>query len=187
MKKVQLCVIFNNIIYTNKFVNKIKTGLTKDQIIRKVVQSFDINLPEIQETSTENQAGSSSQPQTRSNSQPQAGRSSHPIGNFINELISRHTNQYQSQRQSTLESELISFSEIKNTYNNALHFWNKNAKSFPHLAAIAKVLLGIPITTAKAEGAFSISGCLLRDKRASIDPLRAEKVLFIHDNYFLTQ
>lgn len=151
---------------------KIEIGLTKPQLIRKLVQSWAIKLPEIQEPITENR--------------PQA-RTSYPIGNFITDLISKHTNLNQSQRKSTLESELISFSEINNIENNALSFWKKNSKSFPHLAAVAKVLLGIPISTARAEGAFSTAGCLIRDKRARIDPLRAEKILFIHDNYFLTR
>lgn len=107
------------------------------------------------------------------------------ISAVISNLISKHTSNSNANQLSTLESELHSFRGV--TESNTLEFWKNNAKNYPKLAAVAAVILAIPMSNAKAEGAFSISGCLIRDKRASIDPLRAEKVLFIHDNYHLLE
>lgn len=51
------------------------------------------------------------------------------------------------------------------------------------MAAVAKILLSIPMTTSKSESSFSVAGSLMRKQRASITPFRAEKILFLHDNY----
>lgn len=107
------------------------------------------------------------------------------VSAVISNLISKHTSNSNFNQLHTLESELQSFRGV--VESDALNFWKINHKKYPKLAAVAAVILGIPMSNAKAEGAFSISGCLIKDKRASIDPLRAEKVLFIHDNYHLLE
>lgn len=84
----------------------------------------------------------------------------------------------------TLEYELQAFKEVP-TYTECLEFWKKYSKNYPKLAAVASVVLSLPLTTSKSEGAFSVSGCLVRSRRASITPSRVEKVLFIHDNFHL--
>lgn len=102
---------------------------------------------------------------------------------MISSLINKHAARVDS-NQRTLESELLNFREI-NEQTDPLTFWRNNEKLFPHLAALAFSLLSVPMTTAKSESAFSVSGALLRDRRSKIDPLRAEKVLFLYDNYNL--
>lgn len=100
----------------------------------------------------------------------------------IQQLISKHIS-IQS-NSSSLESELQRFGQLNgNGDENVLDFWKKNEFSFPMMANIAKIVLSIPLTTSKSESAFSISGCLMQSRRASIEPFRAEKVLFVHDNY----
>lgn len=68
---------------------------------------------------------------------------------------------------------------------NVLAFWNAEEHNFPTMAAVANVLLGKPATSAASESAFSVAGALIASRRSSLDPLRARKVLFIHDNYDL--
>lgn len=100
---------------------------------------------------------------------------------LVSSLLQKHIGM--DQNASTLNDELYRFQNVTFTDDNILLFWKKNAFNFPKLAAIAKVVLAIPMTTSKSESSFSTTGCLLRKQRASVTPLRAEKILFIHDNY----
>lgn len=103
---------------------------------------------------------------------------------LVSFLLSKHL-QKNNEAPSSLDEEVRRFMNQKNDSDDALEFWRKNAKGFPRLAAIAKVLLCIPATSACSESAFSVAGCLLRKRRASIAPHKVQKVLFIHDNYNL--
>lgn len=112
-------------------------------------------------------------PATRSVSEP----SSSLVSSLLNKYIKA------GPHAKTLGEELSRFQNMSYSEGNILLFWKKNAPNFLKLAKVAKSILCIPMTSAKAEGAFSIAGSLMRKKRASITPLRAEKTLFIHDNY----
>lgn len=82
-----------------------------------------------------------------------------------------------------IETELSRFSSIRTNEEDVLKFWREEEMNFPGMAALAKVLLCKPATSAASESAFSVAGALLSKRRATIDPLRARKILFIHDNY----
>lgn len=118
------------------------------------------------------------------------GRSSQQSENFgttkktISDLISKHALSSPTNRTGSIEHELINFRDLKNEIN-VLDFWKRKANCFPNMASLADFLLGIPMTTSTSEGAFSTASSLLRKRRSKIDPLRAEKILFIHDNYHL--
>lgn len=86
-----------------------------------------------------------------------------------------------------LEFELNRFQTICEPQTDVLSFWRAEECNFPTMAAVAKVLLCKPATSAASESAFSVAGALISSKRASLDPLRARKILFIHDNYDLLQ
>lgn len=109
--------------------------------------------------------------------------SSQNKASFIQSLLNTHCPEA-VRHINTLEYELQAIKEVP-TFVDPLEFWAKYNKNYPKLAAVAKVVLSIPLTTSKSEGAFSISGCLIRSRRASITPSRVEKVLFIHDNFHL--
>lgn len=104
-----------------------------------------------------------------------------PTINIRSMLIQKHSSL--SKKKSCIEDELNRFSDINETTSDVLSFWRANDCAYPSLAKIAKVLLSKPSTSAKSESAFSVAGALLRDRRATIDPLRVQKTLFIHDNY----
>lgn len=146
--------------------------MTRAQLIRKIIKKRKISLPDLQISTQENRVHS-------------RGNGSNSIGSLISNLVSKHTDSVRSQRGliPSIESELTSFRD--SLEDTAISFWKQKAPKYPNLAAVAKVLLAIPITNAKAEAAFSIAGGALRDKRARLDPLRTEKILFIHDNYHL--
>lgn len=101
-------------------------------------------------------------------------------------LLRKHTlSSRASNSQNSLEFELSRFSNIKEPQPDVLDFWRTEEVNFPMMAAIAKVLLSKPATSAASESAFSVAGSLISSKRASLEPLRARKILFIHDNYDL--
>lgn len=102
-------------------------------------------------------------------------------GGILSNLISKHIDC--SRNLQTIDAELKKFREIMNDDDNVLDYWKKNDHIFPNLSSVARILLALPLTTAKSEGAFSIAGNLIRDKRASIAPTRVEQVLCIHDNF----
>lgn len=100
-------------------------------------------------------------------------------------LLARHIPNHGAGRDYTLEGELLRFQDIHEIYDDVLNFWAKFADHYPNLSAIARVLFCIQATTATAESSFSFAGSVIRSQRATIDPFKVEKVLFIHDNYDL--
>lgn len=115
--------------------------------------------------------------------QTQQHKSTLPPNDIRSILIKKHS--ILSKKKSTLEDEMLRFLNITDQTSDVLSFWRENNSVYPNLAKIAKVLLAKPATSAKAESAFSVAGAMLRSRRATIDPLRAQKALFIHDNFDL--
>lgn len=140
------------------------TGKTRIEIIEHMASYYSIDINnEGQTTNTINKASPSTSTST------------------VAWLLNKHIKV--DQEISTLEEELSRFRNISDNADNIFSFWKKNEMIFPKLAKIAKVVLSIPMSSAKSEGAFSVGGCLIRKRRSSITPCRAEKILFIHDNY----
>lgn len=149
-------------------INFFFVGLTRKEVLESIIDDHEIVL----DNSTINQNNRNSS-ETSSIQNDTTTRQ---------ELLRRHSI---ISAESSLEVEIQRFMERRDSVDNILQFWKENMLSYPKLAKIAKVLLGIPATTSKSESAFSIAGCLIRSKRAKIEPYRAERVLFIHDNYYL--
>ncbi|XP_031634563.1 uncharacterized protein LOC116347899 [Contarinia nasturtii] len=142
-------------------------GYSKVEVIETVAQSMKINIHEtISEAPILDDRDTTVQPKS-----------------LREKLLAKHINMIHGS--SNLEQELELFAQKKEIPACVLSFWRQNESSFPKMSAVAKVILGIPATTAKSESAFSIAGCLIQRRRASIEPMRAEKTLFIHDNYDL--
>ena len=63
-----------------------------------------------------------------------------------------------------------------------MEFWKTNETQLPRLFALAKIILAISPTSSRCERNFSVSNSLMSKKRASMNPERAHRVLFLHDN-----
>lgn len=136
------------------------TGKTRIQIIEHMITHFSIDLTH----------------------ESQIAHTIHqPSKSIVSSLLNKHIKI--DQHITTLSDEISRFQSLSYSEDDVLSFWKKNEINFPKLAKIAKVILCIPMTSAKSESAFSIAGSLIRKRRASITPFRAEKILFIHDNY----
>lgn len=146
------------------------SGQTETQCIRDLIRDYriDVSIDEIAHT-----APSPQQQQKASTS-------------TMTELLAKHSrNGSSGDPPSCLEDEVTNFLQSAHGCNEVLEFWKKSEHLYPRLAIVAKSVLAIPITSACSESAFSVAGCLIRSRRASIAPHRVEKVLFVHDNYDL--
>lgn len=135
--------------------------LTRTELLEKIIQKFDID---ISKRLTQHQLPIE-QPDVRLR------------------LLQKHSSLTRSN--DSLDSELFRFGNIKEQISDVLDFWRKQEINFPLLSQIARVIICKPATSAKSESAFSMAGSLICKKRANIDPLRAQKILFVHDNYEL--
>lgn len=84
-----------------------------------------------------------------------------------------------------LEDEYLKYKHltINPEEHDVLDWWKVNYNIFPNLAALAKIILAIPATSAPSERNFSYAGILITNKRSQLAPTKVEKVLFIHDNF----
>lgn len=138
------------------------TGKTRLQILEHVVNYYSIDINQ---------------------DSPTVQLVHQPSTSLVSSLLNKHIKV--NQQTSTLGEELSRFQNVSHSDENVLLFWKRNEMNFPKLAKITKAIIGIPLSSSKAEGAFGVAGCLIRKRRASITPFRAEKLLFIHDNYDL--
>ena len=90
-----------------------------------------------------------------------------------------------------LEGEIIKYQQLCQTFDplhdDIFDFWKRFSLKLPILHKLVRVVLSIPISSADAERSFSVSGSLLRAKRASMNPHRAHKALFVHDNLHILE
>lgn len=115
-------------------------------------------------------------------SEPYREQASNQTNDIRSILLKKHSHFGLSHNRG-LEYEINNFVNLKDEVADVLKFWNEQEKHFPRMAKMASVLLSKPASSAKSESAFSVAGVLLCKRRAMIDPLRARKVLFIHDNF----
>lgn len=66
-----------------------------------------------------------------------------------------------------------------------LLWWKAHEQIFPRLAKLAKLVLGCLATSAVAESAFSVAGCVATARRSKISPFKVSDILFVKDNYDL--
>lgn len=161
-----MCVCIHS---NKKFICFLFSDQTETQVIRNLIGDYQINV-RVDET-------------VRKESEPQTQK---PSMSTMDALLAKHSRaSIDGEKPSCLDEEVTKFMHSVHTSNDVLDFWRKNQHIYPRLATVAKAILAIPITSASSESAFSIAGCLIRSRRASIAPHRVEKVLFIHDNYNL--
>jgi len=69
----------------------------------------------------------------------------------------------------------------KSTTFDILSFWKGNEFRYPEVAAMARDILSIPISTIASESTFSIGGCVIDQYRSSLKPDIVETLVCIRD------
>ena len=67
--------------------------------------------------------------------------------------------------------------------DDLLLFW-RNAQQLDHLKRVAKMVLTRSASSVDVECMFSTTGLILNGKRSSLSAQSADKLSFIHDNFF---
>ena len=63
-----------------------------------------------------------------------------------------------------------------------LQWWRDHCTIYPLLCRVARKYLCLPGTSVPSESLFSISGIVVNEKRAALDPNCVDQIVFLHDN-----
>jgi len=63
---------------------------------------------------------------------------------------------------------------------NVLKFWKLKELSWPRLATVARILLGVPATSTFSERSFSVVGHTLEERRSTLSLDHVDGLLFVH-------
>ncbi|KAL5543462.1 hypothetical protein UlMin_007246 [Ulmus minor] len=69
----------------------------------------------------------------------------------------------------------------RNVNFDVLTFWKSHQYRYPELAAMARDMLSIPVSTVASEAAFSVGGCVLDQYRSSLKPENVEAIICTRD------
>jgi len=67
-------------------------------------------------------------------------------------------------------------------FTQLLIFWERSAKQYPVLAAVAEIYLAMSSSSVSVEAMFSTTGIVMNSKRAMLAPEKLHRISFIHDN-----
>ena len=65
---------------------------------------------------------------------------------------------------------------------NALTWWKEHWSIYPILSKLARRYLCLPCTSVPSESLFSISGLIVNERRAALDPCNVDKIVFLNSN-----
>lgn len=99
------------------------------------------------------------------------------------ELAAKHTSIISYEN--PVLNEVKKYLHISESIEDPLQWWNKMKLSLPNLYQLVCCIYAIPITSSASERAFSSAGLLYTAKRSALKPSKANKILFIHDNFKL--
>ena len=77
------------------------------------------------------------------------------------------------------DREIQQFRCLSSTSDDMLKWWRQQTSTFPKLAALARSVLAVPATSVPSD---SVASLVINAKRSSLAPLRANKIIFVHEN-----
>lgn len=80
------------------------------------------------------------------------------------------------------QSELDRYLSSTSTADDVLAYWHKHGETFPRLAKLAVVCLGVPASSGAVERLFSTAGALQRARRASLAPRTVEQLVLVSEH-----
>ena len=89
----------------------------------------------------------------------------------------------ESTTHSNIKQEVISYLAEPVTLNDdVLDFWKKKEFKYKRLSHVAKKYLGITAMSSDIESNFSTSGLIISARRSSLEPRKANMLIFLHQN-----
>lgn len=120
--------------------------------------------------------------------QPSTSRGSQTNSNFLMDLAKKHSSAA-TDTESAIENECWKYfstatvNDLQRHNGNLLEYWKDRRYSFPWLASLARAVLFVPATSTPSERVFSVAGQIITAKRSRLNPLRVNRIIFIHENY----
>ena len=101
------------------------------------------------------------------------------------ELVEKHcsTSASTTSPLECIRREVNKYTSLMGVVEEPLDWWRKNKAQFPYLSEFAKIQLSFMATSAIVERHFSKCGVLITKRKANLDPMSVQKILFIHENY----
>lgn len=101
------------------------------------------------------------------------------------ELIQKYAGESQAEDglENRIQQEYLTYSSVSDVVDDPLEWWKTRETTFPYLSALARTILAIPSSSGATEHQFSETGYFLNKKKANLDTLTMEMVMFIHDNF----
>jgi len=101
------------------------------------------------------------------------------------ELIQKYAGESTSEDglENRIQQEYLTYSSVNDVVDDPLEWWKTHEAAFPYLSALARTILGIPSSSGATEHQFSDTGYFVNKKKANLDPLTMEMVMFVHDNF----
>ncbi|KAL5576006.1 hypothetical protein UlMin_017705 [Ulmus minor] len=106
-------------------------------------------------------------------------KSSHPT--TTSEFDDITSEEFSYAHKSQLELYLDEPKMSRNVNFDVLTFWKSHQYRYPELAAMARDVLSIPVSTVASEAAFSVGGCVLDQYRSSLKPENVEAIICTRD------
>lgn len=85
-------------------------------------------------------------------------------------------------QENTISDEIDRYFDEDGTDDDPLAWWRRKEPLFPRLARLARKYLALPASSAPSERIFSKMNAVVDKRRASLDPDRVERLVFIKDN-----
>lgn len=108
--------------------------------------------------------------------------------NFLLDLARKHS-ATQQDAESAVENECWTYfataspEHLQPYGGDVLQYWRDKKTCMPSLYALARSILNIPATSTPSERVFSTAGLVITAKRSRLNPIRVNRIVFIHDNY----
>lgn len=102
------------------------------------------------------------------------------------QLIQKHVSADSIQEDgcsSKIRQEYLKYTAVVDIVADPLKWWESHEAAFPYMSAFARTMLSIPCSSGVTEHHFSETGSFVNKKKANLDPLTIEKVMFVHDNF----
>ena len=134
-----------------------------------------------------NQLSESETNQTKEGPPPQKKQKIHPLKKLLGDKFGAPSQRAAARSVSLedqAEAELVRYkAEPQSPLEHCpLQWWRDHHTIYPLLSRLARKYLCLPSTSVPSESLFSISGIVVNEKRAALDPHNVNRIVFLHDN-----